>query len=189
MTMFLFANMIVKKSVAIWQGYDTEYHWSVYGIIVMVVLAFLSYGFLPLILPGWTEVKHNTRRRIGTWRYFFKHIDHHKIYLLSYLFNYLIIILILAPIYIFTASRFVYLLITYNVAIVFYSMLPLPQNDGLLLFFTSRANYLTAFAFIIAMSVLVMIAKVYSFVIAAILGILLARAIVLNMDDYAAATK
>jgi len=184
---FFMGQLFVKKIYAVKLGYEIEYEWSMVGIMVMLTVAFIFYVhipttefviYLPILLMGHSIIKHNERRRLGGWRYTLKYIDHFKIYGLGYLFNYLIILLILGPIYLATQSHFVMQLIQINLALMFYPMLPLPKNDGLILFFGSRNIYFTMLAFIIIVGLLILVFKVFAFILAAILGLIFARIIV-----------
>jgi hypothetical protein len=167
----------VKKAIAATRGYDTYYEWSPSGILISIMIAFLTLGF-PLLLLGHTTIKQNDRRRLGGFNFALNQHDLIKITALSYLFNYFIIILILGPIYIVTQSVFVDMLIKINLALIFYPLLPVPKNDGLYLFFASRNIYFLLLAFVIIISLLILWAKVYSFVIALILALVFWRIVV-----------
>jgi Zn-dependent protease len=183
MGIFLVGQFIVKKITAVDLGYDCEYEYSLPGILVMLVVAFLSYGYVPLILPGHLKLIQNDRKRIGGFRFALKHLDYSKVHLAGYLFNYLIIILILGPLYFATKSFFVMDLIKINIAVIFFSMLPVPKNDGLMQFFSSRNLYITSYVFVIVFSVLILLFNVYSFIFAAILALILARILVIKFNN------
>ena len=172
---FFVGQIYVKKIVAVKLGYDTEYEWSMPGVVAMVIVAFLSYGYIPFLLLGHTKIIQNDRRRIGGWRFALNHKDHYKIYLSGYLFNYLLIILILGPIFFYTQSHFMMELIKINLALIFFSILPLPKNDGLILFFSHRSLYFVLVAFIIVMSLLIIWAQIFSFILAAVIALIISR--------------
>jgi len=168
---FFIGQIYLKKLIAVKYGYDAEYSWSLPGIVISVIIAFITAG-LPILLLGHTQIKQNDRRRLGGFRFALKHADIFRITSLSYVFNYLIILLILAPIYLATASAFVLMLIKINLALIFFPMLPVPKNDGLYLFFTSRSMYIFLVIFIILMSGLILFANIFSFIFALILAII-----------------
>jgi len=175
---FFFGQIYVKKIVGVKLGYDTKYEWSMPGIMVMIVISFLTYGYVPFLLLGHTKIIQNDRRRIGGWRFAINHLDHYKIYLIGYLFNYLLILLILGPLYLYLESHFVMELIKINLALIFFSILPLPKNDGLILFFAHRALYFVVVSFVIIMSLLILWGNIYSFIFAAILALIVARVVI-----------
>ncbi len=172
---FYFAHITVKKIIAIKMGYDAKYDWSFPGLIIMFILAFLSYGYIPLLLLGETKFKQNDRRRVGWFRFALRHKDIMIINILAFLFNYFIILLVLVPIFFYTKSHFVMMLIKYNLAIVFFAMLPVPKNDGLIFFYSSRNTYFAMLSFIIVFSLLVLAFNIFSLFLALIISLVLYR--------------
>lgn len=170
-TIFFIGQIYIKKILAIKLGYDAEYSWSLPGIVISVIVAFITAG-LPILLLGHTKIKQNDRRRLGGFRFALRHADIFRVTALSYLFNYLIILIILAPIYLSTASAFVLMLIKINLALIFFPLLPVPKNDGLYLFYTSRRMYFFLLIFVILVSGLILFANTFSFIIAFILTII-----------------
>ena len=178
MGIFLVGQFIIKKIVAVDMGYDCQYEWNLPGILIMVVVAFITYGYIPLILPGHIKMIQSDRRRLGGFRFALKFLDYSKSHLAGYLFNYMVIILILGPIYFATHSVFVAELVKINLAIIFFSMLPIPRNDGLMQFFSSRNLYIVTYTFVIIISLLILLFNIYSFVVAAIIALFISRLIV-----------
>jgi len=119
---FFIGQIYVKKILAIKQGYDAEYSWSLPGIMISVIIAFITSG-LPILLLGHTKIKQNDRRRIGGFRFALRGTDIFVTNSVSYLFNYLIILFILAPIYLVTGSVFVDMLIKINLALIFFPLI------------------------------------------------------------------
>ena len=178
MGIFFYGQLWIKKYVAVKLGYNTKYEWSMPGLIAMIVVAFLSYGYIPFILMGHTKLIQEDRKRLGKGhRFAFNHIDYFKICMLGYLFNYAIILIILAPIFLSTNSHFVMMLIKINLALIFFSILPLPKNDGLALFFSSRNMYYVIVVFIIIMSLLILLFHLFGFILALIISLIAARVI------------
>ncbi len=181
---FFYGQIWVKKLVALKLGYDSKYEWSLPGLVSSVVITFVIQGAFPIVLLGQTKLVQNDKKRLGKgYRFAFNHIDHLKMHAFSFLFNYLIIILILAPIYLATNSLFVMELIKINLVLIFFPMLPIPKNDGLALFFVSRTWYLALLCFIVIMSLLILWANLFSFIVALILSLILAR-VLLTQTDY-----
>jgi hypothetical protein len=110
-------------------------------------------------------------------------MDHFHIYLIGYLFNYLIILLILGPIFLATGSHFVKLLINYNLLLMICAILPIPKNDGLILFFAHRETYIAVVSFVIVMSLLIYVGflgGIFTLFLALILWLIVARIIMLK---------
>jgi hypothetical protein len=180
---FFYGQIWIKKLVALKLGYDSKYEWSLPGLVSSVVITFVIQGIIPIVFLGHTQLVQNDRKRLGAgYRFAFNHIDHFKMHAISYLFNYLIILLILAPIYLATNSLFAMELIKINLVLIFFSIIPIPKNDGLTLFFASRNLYLVMVFFIILMSLLILWANLFSFIFALILSLILARILVIHTD-------
>ncbi len=69
------------------------------------------------------------------------------------------------------------MLIKINLALIFFSILPLPKNDGLALFFSSRNMYYVIVVFIIIMSLLILLFHLFGFILALIISLIAARVI------------
>jgi Zn-dependent protease len=169
---FWIGQIYLKKIIATKLGYDTNYEWSLPGIIITVLIAFLSFGYIPILLLGTTKIAQNDRRRLGKHRFALNQKDIFRIHAYSYLLNYLIILIILAPIYIATHSLFINFLIKINLALIFFPLIPVPKNDGIYLFFASRSLYFLVLAFVVIMSLLILWAQIFSFIIALVLGLI-----------------
>lgn len=169
---FWIGQLYLKKVIATKLGYNANYEWSLPGLIITVLIAFLSFGYVPVLLLGTTKIAQNDRRRLGKHRFALNQKDIFRIHGYSYLINYLIILIILAPIYLATQSLFVDMLIKINLALIFFPLLPVPKNDGLYMFFASRSLYFLVLAFVVIMSLLILWAQIFSFIIALVLALI-----------------
>ncbi len=169
---FWIGQLYLKKIIATKLGYDTNYEWSLVGIIITIFIAFLSFGYVSVLLLGTTKISQNDRRRLGKHRFALNQKDVFRIHGYSYLFNYLIILLILAPIYVITQSLFIDMLIKINLALIFFPLLPFPKNDGIYMLFASKNLYFLVLIFAIIMSILILWGQIFSFIIALILALL-----------------
>ncbi len=136
MLLFVFG----AKMLALKKGYQATYtHWR-NGLLVGFVLSFISYGLLPLILPGNIEIKTIDRLRHGKAFFGENKKDMFLILsaapltslLVSFLFFYL---------FIFTHIKIFYYGMFLNVVLAFFSLLPLMNNIGSTIYFARRRAY------------------------------------------------
>jgi hypothetical protein len=180
---FLLVHFAVQKIVALNYGYSSEYKNWHNGFLISLIMAFFSFGFIPLFFTGVLSFEAIPKLRIGTFRGGIMHKHLGIIAVAGPVVN-VIIVGLLAPIYIATKNSFVFDMITINLLIALFSMLPIPTFEkfrqfkggttGLYLFIASRWAYFLAAGAFLGFALLIWVAKIFSFVIAIILGALTA---------------
>ena len=118
----------VQKVIALSMGYVSEYKYWLNGILISLIVAFFSYGFLPLFFTGSLWHEPVTRLRVGTFRGAVKHKDLGYISFAGPLANMLIAGLF-APVFLSTGSPFVQVIIKANLLIALFSLLPIPTFE------------------------------------------------------------
>jgi len=176
---FLLMHFAVQKIVALNYGYGSEYKNWHNGFLISLIITFFSFGFIPLFFTGVLSFDAISKLRIGTFRGGIMHKHLGVIAVAGPIIN-MVIVGLLAPIYLATKSSFVFDMITINLLIALFSMLPIPTFEklrqfkggttGLYLFIASRWAYFLAAGVVLSFALLIWIAKTFSFIIAILLG-------------------
>ncbi len=150
-------------------GLRTEYKlWSL-GIYITLISTFLSQGKIYIILPGGVMFFHMTVQRLGHFRYGLNLLSSGLISAMGPLSNLIMATfwetLALAGL----APDFFHQMTFINLYYAVFSMLPLPNLDGISLFFASRMNYVFFFSILVCYIVLFVLG-VYSLIWALLLA-------------------
>ncbi len=140
----LFFNQLGQRLIATYYGYDPEYEASMLGIMLSLVLAFASRGLFVVFLPGYVVLHMLTGSRLGEFRYYTNLWEWAKSLFGAPLFN-LGLACFLGSFR--NPSPFVTNLIKMNVMFALYSLLPLPTNIGLHMFWYYKYFWGFAVAF------------------------------------------
>ena len=155
-------------------GYKIEFKlWSP-GIILGLIVAFISNGRFWLIIPGTFLLHHLAGHRLGFFRYGINFIGQAMTALAGPLFT-LILIIFLKIMHAFFPNPFLQKAIMFNVIYNITSMLPIPLLDGGKIFFGSRMIYAFAMPAMIAVTILMIvpISVFYAIVLSLLIGIVL----------------
>jgi hypothetical protein len=179
----LFITLIIhfsaQKIVALQFGYASEYKIWNNGFLISIIICFFSFGYIPLFFPGVLSFQTVPKLRVGAFRGEIMNKDLGYISAAGPLIN-LLLVGLMAPVYIATKSEFLFTVIAINLLIAVFSMLPIPTFEkfrqfkggttGIYLFIASRWIYVLLFVTVLAFSALILIASVFSYIVAAILG-------------------
>lgn len=125
--------MLVKMSIQRYFlyrfGYAPQYNYSINSLLIGIVLIFATEGKLWFLAPGATTATMLQAERLGKWRMGFRILDHARG--LSFGIIFFTMFTILLKLFETSNSVFLKHMITINLAIAFYSCLPLPECDGL----------------------------------------------------------
>lgn len=155
-------------------GYRIEFRMWTLGLIVALVLAFISNGSLWLIVPGSFMLHHLAGHRLGFFRYGINYVGQAMVAMAGPLFSLLLIIL-LKVLYAFSPNHLIEKAIIFNVVYIITSMLPFPTLDGGKIFFGSRMIYAFLFPAIVLATILLMV-KIHIFlalVLSLLIGVVL----------------
>lgn len=180
----LIAHISLQKVVAIKLGYTAQYSYWINGVLFSVFLSFFTLGYVPFILPGSTMITHIPKLRLGKFRYGLNTKDIARVALAGPL-SHVVLVMIAGIFFIATGadkSGPLYLFIIVNLFLAIYTCLPIPKidiptkmdaaSDGLGLFFFSRPIYVLVLFTLIFYAILIIVAQVWSFIIAFVLGII-----------------
>lgn len=172
---FLF-RLACQKIYALSNGYQAEFKVWWVGSIIALVLAFLTSGRIPLILIGGMSVAFMVRQRLGQFRYGFSYFHNGAISAWGIIGNLIMAILFTIGVLFFPADSLAYYLfhkgLIINIIMAICMLLPLPQLDGLNIFFGSRFMYLGIILATILAAVLLLSRTVLGWIIAIILGLI-----------------
>lgn len=162
----LLVYLSAQRLMAIRKGYRVEYKMWFYGLIIALLVTFVTRGNIVLAFVGTTLIYHLEGHRLGKFRYGLNYKDLGVISLMGPL-----AMIILAFIFklfsaVFTQSPLVDKMILATLLIACLSMLPLPWIDGGNVFFASRLLWVFAF-------VALLIASVLLYFYSSILGIII----------------
>ncbi|HJX05212.1 MAG TPA: hypothetical protein VJ461_00710 [Candidatus Nanoarchaeia archaeon] len=178
----LLIHFSMQKLMALKLGYSSEYKYWINGLILGVIVCFFSYGYIPLFFPGTLFYDIIPKLRVGVFRGGVKHTDLGLIAFAGPLSN-IVIVGLIAPLFLATKNSFVYAVIVANLLIAVWSLLPIPTFEklrqfkggttGLYIFIASRWTFVLVFVTVISFAALILLFKVFSYILALIIGILI----------------
>lgn len=121
-------------------GYRVEFKMWTFGLILALVIAFLSNGNLWLIVPAGFMIHHLAGPRLGWFRYGLNYFGQAMIALAGPLFT-LMLIILFKVLSVFSANALIEKAIIFNVIYAITSLLPIPPLDGSKIYFGSRMLY------------------------------------------------
>jgi len=146
-------HISVQRIWALGIGYRLEWKmWSV-GLLLGVIVAFLSNGSVWLILPGGFIVHHMAGHRLGWFRY---GINYWALALIAVVgpFASILFVIIFKTLSGFVVNSLIQKVITFNIAYALYSLIPIPPLDGSKTFYGSRMLYVFSTAGMVAAGIL-----------------------------------
>jgi hypothetical protein len=182
----MYIHVSLQKLVGIKLGYKVKYTYWLNGILIGLFLSIMTLGKVPVlsifILPGAVTLEHLPKLRLGRFRYGTNAKDIARVSLAGPLAHILLTMLLGIVFFITDKNQIVARLITANLLLLIYSMLPVPKidfptridsaSDGLGLFFFSRKVYVLCALTVLFYAVLIWTLTIFSFVFAFILGLL-----------------
>jgi len=149
MTLAFIIHYSAQKIAALSVGYNIEYKvWS-YGLLIALLLAFLTKGFIWFLIPGGIIHHHLAGHKLGFFRYGLNYFAVGVTSLMGAVANILFAI-ILKIINIALNSTIIDYAIIINLWYAVWSVLPIPPADGSRMFFGSRMVYIFGLVAIVA---------------------------------------
>ncbi len=179
--MFSFiARLSAQKIYALSEGYKAEFRLWWVGLVVALIIAFISFGRLPLVLIGGVVLGFMVRQRLGEFRYGFSYHDNAVVAFIGVLANILLALVFGVGLYFFPDSYLFLKGLWLNLSMAFGSLIPLPQLDGFNILFGSKTLYVFGWILTLLSTVLLitqtkigLIVMVVSFAIAIIVNLLI----------------
>ena len=172
----IFVHQAGQRISGLQMGFRVEYKMWWYGLLIGLIVAFVSRGKIWVLIPGGIFLHHMATHRLGFFRYGtnlasvggiafmgvaanilfatiikFLQINLHLISLDSIFFNRLFLI---------------------NWALAAYSLIPIPPLDGSRIFFASRLTLMFLFGCIGGYVMLILLLGIYSYIWALVIGVL-----------------
>ncbi len=127
----LFLFQLGQRLIAIYYGYDPEYESSSIGLMLSMIIAFASRGYLIVVMPGYVVINMLAASRLGEFRYYTNLWEWAKSLVGGPLFNFLAACLFTAiPIQHPICER----IINMNILFAVFSLVPMPNNPGMFIF-------------------------------------------------------
>jgi len=127
-SMYLYVS--AQKLTAIYLGYTVKYEVWINGLLIGLLIAFMSYGWIPVLFTGTLLLIHSERLRLGKHRYGLNIRDQAVVSIAGPCLN-LLIILIFVPILISNPELIIVKsIIKFNFIFAFFSLLPIPTIKG-----------------------------------------------------------
>jgi len=181
----MYCHVALQKLVGLRLGYKVKYTYWLNGILIGLFISIVTMGRVPVlslfILPGAVTLEHIPKLRLGRFRYGLNAKDIARVSLAGPIAHILLTILLSIIYFNTNKSPLIAHLITANLLLMIYSMLPVPKidiptkidsaSDGLGVFFYNRIVYVLCAATTLFYALLIWAATIFSFVLALLLGL------------------
>jgi Zn-dependent protease len=144
----------IKRLFAIKKGYYLEYKTWIYGIMFALILAFVTRGYVVLLLPGAVILYHATGLRLGRFRYWTNQYDIFLVSIMGPAANIILAAFFKYIAYIIPDNSLVAKAITVNLWMAVLSGLPIPYTDGGNAFYSNRALWALGYGAIVFSAIL-----------------------------------
>ncbi|MFH1849343.1 MAG: hypothetical protein ABH879_04095 [archaeon] len=170
-TLAFLVHVGVQKFIAVWTGHKAEYRMWSFGLAIGVILAISSKGNLFFFLPGGILVSILPTHRLGRFRYGLNYGTMGWIAASGPGANVLLGMFTKQVMNMFGfANPLMDQLIFINFLIAFFTMLPVPPMDGMLLYFGTRLGYAFCFGIVFGYVVLFLL-NIFSLILALLIGV------------------
>lgn len=164
----LFINQIGQRVVAVYYGYDPTYEYGMLGLMIALVITFASRGYLIFFFPGAVNIRHLTATRLGEFRYYTNDWEWAKAGFMGPFLNICFAIMLAF----FKDNPIARQLMIMNILFAIYSLIPLPGNLGLYLFYPHIHFWtFTVGIVLVATPIMFFLHPILAFFIALIAGI------------------
>jgi hypothetical protein len=143
-------NQIGQRVVAVYYGYDPIYEYCMIGLMIALVITFASRGFLIFFLPGAINIRHLSASRLGEFRYYTNDWEWAKVGFMGPFMN-IMLALFASP---FKDIELVRGFMIMNILFAVFSLIPLPSNLGLYLFYPHIYFWMFTVSFVAGCSLL-----------------------------------
>lgn len=174
-----FARFSWQKIYALKEGYLAQFKGWWTGILIALLLTIVTVGRVPLVLVGGVVSSLMTRHRLGEFRYGHSYLDNAKISFQGIIANLFLALLFAIGLYFSPDSYFFGKGLVLNWVMALCAAFPLPQLDGLNIYFGSRPYYYVTLALVAIFGILLLtqtqiglILAIFVTAIAIIVGVL-----------------
>jgi len=168
----MFTRISLQKIYALHRGYYGEFKIWWEGLVGSLIVAFLSLGWVPLILVGGLNTIFMVRQRLGEFRYGYSYEENSVACIWGLIGNLYLATLFGILSLAYPESFFFTTGITMNLIMGICFLLPLPWLDGLKVFFGSRFYYFVALAAWLLVTLLLISGTKIGLIIVVLAGVL-----------------
>jgi len=136
-----FVRLSWQKIYALKEGYRAEFRGWWAGLLIALLLTLVTNGRVALVLIGGIVASFMVRQRLGEFRYGFSYLDNAKISFHGVVANIHLAVLFSIGLYFSPENYFFSTGLLLNWMMALCSSFPLPQLDGLNIYFGSRLLY------------------------------------------------
>ncbi|MFH1212343.1 MAG: hypothetical protein V1659_05470 [Candidatus Woesearchaeota archaeon] len=171
--LFLFFHIFTQKVAAIRTGHKSEYDVNIYYLIAAIIICFVSSGTAIVFIPGLFYISLLKYVRIGALKHETGMKDLAEIGMSGFLGSLMLVVLFYI-IYYFLRTELFFSLAHMNFLIALYSLIPVPKSPGWHILYHSRWQFIFALAATIVFGLLLKSIGLYSVLVAAIIGFVVA---------------
>ena len=174
-------HISAQKIYGLHLGFKVEFRTFWPGLLIALVLCFVSRGAIWFLVPGGIVLYHMAKHRLGFFRYGLNYWSLGMISAIGPLSNVVLAALfamiayggvIIPPMTPIATTTLIGRAISLNLWLAIFTMLPIPPLDGSNVFFASRLLYAFAFGCIVGYALLVLVLGFYSLIFVILMGII-----------------
>lgn len=151
-----FVRESVRRIAALSVGYRAEYKVWWWGLLLGLVIVFISRGYVWILLPGGILLHHLAGHRLGHFRYGLNFFGLGMVSMTAPIAN-VVMAVIIKSVNLYLNSGVLTKAVYLNLLLAIFSVLPIPPMDGSKMFFGSRMVYSFMFIAIILASALLFV--------------------------------
>ncbi|MBW2980106.1 hypothetical protein KY360_01665 [Candidatus Woesearchaeota archaeon] len=155
-TLTFIVHLSAQRITALQIGFRSEYKMFTFGLLLGLVLVFLSRGKIWwVILPGGVIIHHMAGHRLGWWRYGLTYFGQAFIALMGPTAT-MLLALFFRMLRGVVASPLIHKAMVFNIVFAICTMLPIPPLDGNRIFWGSRLTYVFSYCAMIGAALLLL---------------------------------
>ena len=166
-----FFRAFCQKTYGLIEGHKAEFKIWWAGLLISLIVAFLTKGIVPLVLLGSMVPVFMVRQRLGEFRYGFNYWVNGIISYWGVIGSLILAILFGLGSYLMPESYFFSKGLQFNLIMALCSLLPFPQLDGLNIFFGARWLYYLGIVLVLLAAVLLLTKTLFGILFAIVAGV------------------
>lgn len=171
-TISIITKISSQKIQALKHGYYVEFNVLWVALIISILVALFTRGYLPLLFLGAISTSFMVRQRIGEFRYGFSFEDNARLILDGVITCLRLATLFALGSFMFPSSFFFKTGIIFNLVLAICSIIPIPKLDGMSLLFGSHFLFAIALGSIVLYSILLLSSTKIGLVLAIAIGVI-----------------
>ena len=166
-----FFRISFQKIYGVSQGHRAEFKIWWMGLLIALIVAFFSFGRIPLVLIGGTVVAFMIRQRLGEYRYGISYWVNGATAYWGVMGNLVLAILFAVGLYFAPGSYFFNKGLLLNLIMGVGALIPIPQLDGLNIYMGARFLYYTGVVLVLLTAVLLLSKTLVGLIIAIVIAV------------------